>query len=391
MSGALITGPESGALGCTVSNQHHVKAGISARTTCVLQQAWGKNRTYSQAIHGKRAFWAVHDQEERPMVTDRIAITNRTRQRRGGFTRQRRGGLRRKAALWGWGLQIPHLIGLTVFVLGPLLASLGLVFMHWDLISSPSFVGLDNLNTLFSDPLFVTALANTAYVTLISVPLSMLLGLLLALALNQKLRGIAIYRVIFFLPSQLPPVALATLFLWIFDPDYGLMNWLLQLFHLPTSYWLLDPVMAKPAVIIMGMWGVGAGMIIYLAGLQGIPQELYEAAAIDGATLWSRFWRVTLPLLSPVIFFSLIMGIIGSMQSGFVSTFLFTGGSTDNGGPENALLFLVLYIYHAGFVDFNMGYASLLAWVLCLIIFALTVINFKLAGRWVYYEGQLKG
>ena len=310
--------------------------------------------------------------------------------------RRRRGGLVREEALWGWLLQIPNIVGLLVFAAGPLIASLVMVFMHWEIITPPTYAGLDNFKTLFSDPLFAKALYNTVYITVISVPLYMALGLLLALALNQKLRGIAIYRVIFFLPSQMPAVANAILWLWLFNPDYGLVNWVLGLFHIPPSTWVQDPVMAKPALILMGVWGVGTSMIIYLAGLQGVPQELYEAAAIDGASPWRRFLNVTLPLLSPVIFFSLIIGIINTMQSGFTTTYLFTAaqagsGATASGGPDNALLLMFLYIYHQGFIDFNMGYASLLAWVLCAIILGLTLVNFKLAGRWVYYEGQLKG
>jgi multiple sugar transport system permease protein len=310
--------------------------------------------------------------------------------------RRRRGGLLREEALWGWLLQIPNIVGLAVFAAGPLIASFVMVFMHWEIITPPTYAGLDNINTLFGDPLFVKALYNTVYITVISVPLYMVLGLLLALALNQKLRGIAIYRVIFFLPSQMPAVANAILWLWLFNPDYGLVNWVLGLVHIPPSTWVQDPVMAKPALILMGVWGVGTSMIIYLAGLQGVPQELYEAAAIDGASPWRKFRNVTLPLLSPVIFFSLIIGIINTMQSGFTTTYLFTAaqagsGATDSGGPDNALLLMFLYIYHQGFIDFNMGYASLLAWVLCAIILGLTLVNFKLAGRWVYYEGQLKG
>lgn len=322
------------------------------------------------------------------MATPTVAV--------GGRTRRRRGGLLREEALWGWLLQIPNVIGLLVFAAGPLIFSFVMIFMHWQVITPPAWAGLANFNELFNDPLFVTALTNTLYITVISVPLYLVLGLLLALALNQKLRGIAIYRVVVFLPSQMPAVANAILWLWLFNPDYGLVNWFLGLFHIPPSTWVQDPMMAKPALIIMGVWTSGAGMIIFLAGLQNIPQELYEAAAIDGAALWHRFWTVTLPLLSPVIFFSLIIGIVNTMQSGFTTTYLFTtamnsGTASDSGGPDNALLLFYLFIYQKGFIDFDMGYASLLAWILCLAILALTLINFKLAGRWVYYEGQLKG
>ena len=310
---------------------------------------------------------------------------------------KRRGGMLREEAVWGWLLQTPLLVGLVVFVAGPLIASFVLAFTDWEMLTPATFVGLDNVHTLINDPLFTKALGNTAYITFISVPLYMLVSLLLALALDQKLRGISIYRVIFFLPSQVPAVANAILWLWMFNPDYGLVNWALGIFHLPTSNWLQDPDMAKPALVVMGMWTTGTTMIIYLAGLQGIPVELYEAAAIDGASTWRRFWNVTLPLLTPAIFFTLIMGIITTMQSGFTTTYIFTAvnGPTAteavNGGPGNSLLLFILYIYDEAFVRFQMGYASLLAWVLFLIILAITLINFKLAGRWVYYESQVEG
>ncbi len=307
---------------------------------------------------------------------------------------RRRGGMLREDAIWGWLLQAPVIAGLAVFVAGPLLASLVLSFMDWPMLTPPSFVGLDNLNTLINDPFFVQAIGNTAFVTVISVPLYMVVGLLLALALDRKLRGISIYRVIFFLPSQLPAVANAIVWLWMFNPNYGLVNWVLGIFHLPMSSWIQDPGMAKPALIIMGMWTTGTTMIVYLAGLQGIPAELYEAAAIDGASAQRRFWNVTLPMLTPVIFFTLIMGIINTTQSGFTTTYIFTAVNgptateTVNGGPGNALLLFILYIYDVAFVNFHMGYASLLAWILFLIVLSVTLINFKLAGRWVYYEGQ---
>src|SRR2546423_308214 len=189
--------------------------------------------------------------------------------------RRRRGGLLREEAIWGWLLQIPNIVGLLVFAAGPLIASLVMIFMNWQIITPPTYAGLANFNTLFGDPLFVKALYNTVYITVISVPLYMALGLLLALALNQKLRGMAIYRVIFFLPSQMPAVANAILWLWLFNPDYGLVNWVLALFHIPPSTWIQDPLMAKPALIIMGISGVGTGRIIHPGGLQGLPYEIY--------------------------------------------------------------------------------------------------------------------
>jgi multiple sugar transport system permease protein len=223
--------------------------------------------------------------------------------------------------------------------------------------------------------------------------LGLLLSLLLALALNQNLLGIRLYRLAFFIPSLTPTVANAILWLWIFNPSYGLANGLIGLFGLPPQTWLFDAHEAKIALVISNLWGIGGSIIIFLAGLQGIPQELYEAGAIDGVTWRSRFRYITLPMLSPVIFFNLIIGIINSMQSGFTITFLFskTGFNQTGAGPDNSLLLLVLYIYNKGFEDFEMGYAALLAWVLFVIILALTILNFRVARAWVFYEGELKG
>ncbi len=243
------------------------------------------------------------------------------------------------------------------------------------------------------DSLFFKALFNTAYVTLLSVPLGLLLSLLLALALNQDLLGIRLYRMVFFIPSLTPTVANAILWLWIFNPSFGLANAIIGLFGIPPQTWLYNAQEAKLALVITNLWTAGTSMIIFLAGLRGIPQELYEAAAIDGVSWWSRFRYVTLPMLSPVIFFNLIIGIINSMQSGFTLTFLFSksGFNQVGAGPDNSLLLLVLYIYNKGFEDFEMGYAALLAWVLFIIILALTILNFRVARSWVFYEGEMKG
>ncbi|HZS91492.1 MAG TPA: sugar ABC transporter permease [Chloroflexota bacterium] len=307
--------------------------------------------------------------------------------------RPRRGRLQRNEWMWGYLCVLPSLLGFLIFMAGPLIASFALIFVHWEIITPPTPAGLDNLQELAGDSLFFKALFNTAYVTLLSVPLGLLLSLLLALALNQDLLGIRLYRMVFFIPSLTPTVANAILWLWIFNPSFGLANAIIGLFGIPPQTWLYNAQEAKLALVITNLWTAGTSMIIFLAGLRGIPQELYEAAAIDGVSWWSRFRYVTLPMLSPVIFFNLIIGIINSMQSGFTLTFLFSksGFNQVGAGPDNSLLLLVLYIYNKGFEDFEMGYAALLAWVLFIIILALTILNFRVARSWVFYEGEMKG
>lgn len=305
-------------------------------------------------------------------------------------TRQRRSALLRNEWMWGYLCILPSLLGLIIFVAGPLLASLVMVFLHWEIITPATPAGFDNFVQMVHDPLFLKVLYNTAYVTLFTVPLSLVLSLLLALGLNQNLWGKGLYRLIFFVPSLTPTVANAILWLWIFNPTYGLANAFLGVFGIPPQTWLYNANEAKIALVITNLWAIGPTIVIFLAGLQGIPATLYEAAAIDGATWWSRFRYVTLPMLSPVIFFNLIIGIINTMQSGFTITFLFSaaGFNQVGAGPDNSLLLLVLYLYKKGFQDFEMGYASLLAWVLFLIVLALTILNFRLARRWVFYEGE---
>jgi len=305
-------------------------------------------------------------------------------------TRLLKSRLRRRSPLWreavdGWLFILPWLLGFLFFTAGPMIASAVLSFWEWEILTPPIWVGLANFRQMAVDPLFLLALYNTAYYTLLGVPLYLLAALGMALLLNLPLRGIAVYRTIFFLPSLTPAVANALLWVWIFSPDFGLANYFLQAVGLPAQKWLFDVNLAKPALILMGLWGVGSQMIIFLGGLQGIPQSLYEAASIDGANEWRRFWNITLPLLSPTIFFNLVIGIIGSFQV-FTTAYIAT-----QGGPQNATLFYVLYLWRNGFDYFKMGYASALAWVLLLIILLLTAIQFRLAKRLVYYEVEGAG
>lgn len=286
----------------------------------------------------------------------------------------------KKEALEGYLFISPWLLGFLVFTLGPLVASIFISLSKWDIFSAPQFVGLENYIAMFEDPLFKKSLWNTFYYSIFSIPLGMAGGLTLALLLNQKVKGLPIFRTIFYLPSVTSGVAVALLWKWIFNPEFGIANAILNFFGLPGLQWLNSPTWAMPALIIMSLWGVGGGMLIYLAGLQGIPRQLYEAAELDGAGSWACFVNITLPMLTPTLFFQLITGIIGSFQI-FTQAFVMT-----NGGPVNATLFYVLYLYRNAFQWWKMGYASALAWFLFVVILILTLIQFRLSKRWVHYD-----
>lgn len=288
-----------------------------------------------------------------------------------------------RIAIAGYLFVLPWLLGFVIWTAGPMLASVAIAFTKWEVITPPEFVGFQNFVELFHDPLFLTCLYNTAFYTFIGVPLQLVVALLTAVLLNTKVRGIALYRTVYYLPSVTPVVASAMLWLWIFNPEFGLANALLDKLGLPPQLWLMDPNLAKPAFVLMSLWGIGGSMVIFLAGLQGVPAELYEAASIDGANTLQGFWRITLPLLTPVIFFNLLIGLIDSFQI-FSSAFIMT-----DGGPQNRTLFYVLYLYRNGFQYFQMGYASALAWVLFVIVLVFTLIQFRLSKRWVYYESEL--
>jgi multiple sugar transport system permease protein len=279
----------------------------------------------------------------------------------------------------------PWLIGLIVFNLGPILASLVLSFTEWDILSPLRFTGIQNyLSCFFEDPLFRKSLWVTVYYVL-SVPLRVLFGLLVALLLNQKIKAVALFRTIYYLPSVISGVAVALLWLWVFNPEFGLLNYLLwKFFHMNGPAWLFDERWVIPSFIIMSLWGVGGNMVIYLAALQGVPTSLYEAAEIDGANSWIKFWKITIPMISPAILFNLVMATINSFQI-FTPGFIMT-----NGGPNNASLFYVLYLYRNAFQYFKMGYASTLAWILFVIIFICTLLIFKSSSRWVFYSGEAR-
>jgi multiple sugar transport system permease protein len=275
---------------------------------------------------------------------------------------------------------MPFVLGFLLWFLTPALIAGVLAFTDWNMIRPPRFAGLDNFARLWTDKLFWQSLKVTTIYTLFAVPLGLTLALMLALLINTKVRGITFFRTIYYLPSIVPAVASAVLWAWIFNTEYGLLNAMLRVFGIPRIAWLQDPTYALPALIFMSLWSVGGAMIIYLAGLQGIPDVYYEAAEIDGAGRGSQLRHITLPLLSPVIFFNLIISIIGTFQV-FTAGFLIT-----NGGPQNATLFYVLYLYRNGFQYLDMGYSTTLAWILFFIILALTALIFRYVGGMVHYE-----
>lgn len=274
----------------------------------------------------------------------------------------------------------PFILGFLLWFLIPALTAVWLTFTDWNLIRPPRYVGLDNILQLGRDSLFWQSLKVTTLFTLASVPVGLVVSFLLALLMNTRVRGISLFRTIYYLPSIVPAVASAVLWAWIFNTDFGLANVVLTAVGLPKIQWLQDPDWALPALILMSLWGLGATMVIYLAGLQGIPAVFYEAAEIDGAGRWAQLRHITIPLMSPVIFFNLIIGIIGTFQV-FTAGFLIT-----DGGPQNSTLFYVLYLYRNGFEFLKMGYSAALAWVLFFIIMALTLFVFKYVGGMVHYE-----
>ena len=298
-------------------------------------------------------------------------------------------GGRKRADRWvGYGFIAPWILGFLAFTAGPMLVSIAISFSSWSMLSSPTWVGWEHYERLFtSDPLFTRSLGNTLFYVALSVPLTTAFALALALLLHQRIPGVGIFRTIFFLPSITNLVAVSLLWLWIFNPEFGLLNSALHVLGIEGPLWLQSETWAKPALILMSLWGIGGSMIIFLATLQGVPQELYEAAALDGAGSVQRFLHITLPMISPAMFFSLVMGFIGGFQV-FTQAFVMTGtvqpGS--EGGPNNATLFMVLYLYKKAFQEFQMGYAASIAWILFLIILVFTIVQRKLGQRWVYYE-----
>ncbi len=288
-------------------------------------------------------------------------------------------------SLWFYIMISPWIVGFLSFTLGPMIYSIYLSLSKWDLFQPPQYIGLKNYIKLFTmDDIFWKALYNTFYYAIISVPLHLIIATGIAYMLNKKMKGMRIYRTAFYLPSLVPVVASSMLFAWIFAPDTGILNQFLAFFGIDGPAWLLDAAWVKFSLVIMSLWGVGGGIVLLLAGMRGVPDELYEASEIDGAGKRQQFFRITLPMLTPVLLFNLIMGIIGGLQT-FAQVYIMTSG-----GPNNASLMVVPYLYDHAFNFYNMGYGSALAWALFAIIMILTLLVFRSSSMWVYYESEVK-
>lgn len=274
----------------------------------------------------------------------------------------------------------PWIIGLLLFMIGPIVASLVLSFTQYDVVTPAKFAGLANYKEMLSDRLVSVALFNTLFYTFFYVPSNIIIALAMALLLNQKIKGMPLYRTIFYLPTIVPMVANCVLWIWLLQPRWGLINYVLGLVGVRGPAWLASVQWAKPALVMMSLWGSGGAMIIFLAALQDVPESLYEAATIDGAGTWRKFRHITLPLITPTTFFLLVMGMIGAFQI-FETAYIMTGG-----GPVDATLMYILYLFRQGFLYLHMGYACAMAWLLFLIIVAFTVVQFRVAPRWVHYE-----
>ena len=309
-----------------------------------------------------------------------MAHTAQEAGKRFAAIRNIRFGLRQRQALLGFVFVLPWLIGFLWFQLWPVAATLVLGFTKYSVLTSPEWIGTRNFaDALRADPLFWKSVYNTLYYAVFVVAGQLVLGLAIALLLNTEIRGIVLYRTAFYLPHIVPSVASAILWLWLLHASRsGLANSVLGAFNLGPLRWLGDPAWAKPALVMMSLWGIGGTMIIYLAGLQSIPVHLYEAAKIDGASSLGRFWNVTLPLMTPTIFYNLVMGIVSSFQV-FNAAYI-----TTSGGPANATYFYMLLVYDNAFQYFRMGYASAMAWMLFVVIITLTLLVFRSSGRWVH-------
>lgn len=307
-------------------------------------------------------------------------------------TRRRLSPMRRREAWAGVLFASPVIVGLLALAAYPVAAMIYYSFTDYNILQPPVWTGLNNYHDMVAnDPEFWTSLGNTVYYVALSVPLGLLLSLALALLLNQKLRTVGLFRALFYLPSVVPTVAGTLIWLWILNPQYGIINQFLGAVGIQGPSWLSDTTWSKPGLILMSLWGIGPSVIIFLAGLQDVPQILYEAATIDGAGVWRRFRSVTLPMITPTLLFNLVLGIINAFQV-FAQAYLYSqtaagDGQGASGNPGESTLMFVVYLYSKAFRDFDMGYACALALVLFLIILALTLLVLATSRRWVYYEG----
>ncbi len=291
--------------------------------------------------------------------------------------------IKRRENLTGYAFASPWLLGFLVFTLYPMCSSLYYSFTNYNTMKAPKWVGLRNYIIIFtSDPLFWKSLWNTIYYAVLSVPLGIAAGVLIALLLNQKVKGMRFFRTIFYLPTVVSSVAVSLLWMWILEPNFGLLNNFLKNFGIIGPGWLTDPAWSKNSLILMSLWTVGGGMLIYLAALQDVPESLYEAATIDGAGAFTKFFKITLPMITPTLFYNLITGIIGGLQV-FSQAFIMT-----NGGPSYSTYFYGYHLYNKAFTEYQMGYASALAWILLVMTLGLSLIVFKTSNKWVYYEGK---
>jgi multiple sugar transport system permease protein len=294
----------------------------------------------------------------------------------------RRNRQRRREAIEGYLFVAPAVIGFLLFTFFPMIASFALSFTEYNLLSSPEWIGFDNYVAMAKDEFFWRSLRITATYAVVGLPLGLLLGLLVALLLNQQVPGISIWRSLYVLPSVLSGAAVVVLWRWLLNPEFGLLTVMLGYLGIKGPDWLGSTAWALPSLILISLWGFGGSMLVYLAGLQGIPQELYEAVEVDGGSAWDKFRTVTIPMLSPVILFNLVIGLIAAFQF-FTEPF----GLTE-GGPENSTLVYMLYLYRNAYLYLDMGYASAMAWVLFLLVLLLTLLVFRSTPMWVHYESE---
>lgn len=290
--------------------------------------------------------------------------------------------LRWRETLWFHVLVAPWLLGFLIFTLFPTVASLYLSFTNYNAIRTPNWTGLANFQSLFGDRVFWQSLKVTLVYAVVAVPLQLATALLLAMLLNQRIPAMAFFRTMYYLPSVMPTVVVSLLWVWLLNPSFGLVNYILYITTgIRGPNWLGSETWVMPAVILSSLWGIGNGIVIFLAGLQSVPKELHEAAEIDGASMARRFFSVTLPLITPVLFYNLLIGMIGAFQT-FTRIYVLTGG-----GPNYASYFYNLYLYENAFSYFKLGLASAQAWILFTIILLLTLVMLRTSGRWVYYAG----
>ena len=289
----------------------------------------------------------------------------------------------RRNLFWGLLFTSPAILGFFLWQLAPILATIGISFTEWRIVGNPQWIGLDNYTQIFTrDPLFFKSVSVTFIYTALSVPAGIVLAFCLAVLLDQKVRMLPVFRTIFYLPSIVPFIASSYLWLWLFNPDFGLLNAILRPLGITGAKWIFASSSVLPSLALMSLWSVGGTMLIFLAALQGVPRQLYEAVEVDGGTAWHKMIHVTIPIMTPAIFFNFVLATIGTLQT-FTQAYVMT-----EGGPNNASLFYVLYLYRKAFGQISMGYASALAVILLLIIGILTYIIFRTSSLWVFYEGE---